>query len=128
MSLLPPPEAIYPDSASGFTAIQAYARQHGYAFFQRDKKLTKVVYTCDRAGQYDYKGKAPQVDRSKKRNNTGSKKCRCLMRVVLRRDKVSNLWKLEVLHAAHNHSPSTAIAAHPAHRLAALSEDTRALI
>jgi hypothetical protein len=50
------------------------------------------------------------------------------MRVVLRRDKVSNLWKLEVPHAAHNHSSSTAIAAHPAHRLAALSKDTRALI
>jgi hypothetical protein len=50
------------------------------------------------------------------------------MRVLLRRDKVSNLWKLEVLHLAHNHSPSTAIAAHPAHRLAALSDNTRALI
>jgi hypothetical protein len=84
MSLLPPPEAIYPDPATAFAAIQAHARQHGYAFFQRDKKLNKVVYTCDRAGQYDPKGKATHVDRSKKRNNTGSKKCGCLMRVLLR--------------------------------------------
>jgi hypothetical protein len=43
MSPLPPLEAIYPDSASGFGAIQAHARQHGYAFFQRDNKLHKVV-------------------------------------------------------------------------------------
>ena len=128
MSLLPPSEAIYPDPATAFTAIQAHARQHGYAVFQRDKRSFKVVYTCDRAGQYDPKGKRSQVNPSKQRKNTGSKKCGCLMKVVLHRDKVSGMWQLEVLHAVHNHSPSTAITAHPAHRLAALSEDTRALI
>jgi hypothetical protein len=33
-----------------------------------------------------------------------------------------------VLYSAHNHSPSSAITAHPVHRLATLSENTRALI
>jgi hypothetical protein len=128
MSLLPPPEAIYPDPATAFTTIQVPARQHGYAVFQRDKRSFKVVYTCDRAGQYNPKGKASHVDPSKQRKNTGSKKCGCLMKVVLRLDKVSDMWKLEVLYPAHNHPPSSAITAHPIHRLAALSENIRALI
>jgi hypothetical protein len=128
MSLLPPPEAIYPDPATAFTAIQAHARQHGYAVCRRDSRRNKEVYTCDRAGQYNPKGKSSQVHPSKQRNNTGSKKCGCLMRVVLQLDEVSNMWNLEVPHAAHNHSPSSAIIAHPAHRSAALSEYTRALI
>jgi hypothetical protein len=95
MSLLPPPEAIYPDPATAFTAIQGHARQHSYAVFQRDKRSFKMVYSCDRAGQYDPKGKRSQVDPSKQRKNTGSKKCGCLMKVVLHRDNVSGMWQLE---------------------------------
>jgi hypothetical protein len=34
MSLLPPPEAIYPDPNTAQTAIQLPAKQHGYAFFR----------------------------------------------------------------------------------------------
>jgi hypothetical protein len=52
MSLSAPPPAIFPDLATGFEAIQAYAKQHGYALFKRDAKPNKVVvYACDRAGQ-----------------------------------------------------------------------------
>ena len=65
------------------------------------------------------------MDPSKQRKNTGSKKCGCLMKVVLRLDRVSDMWKLEVLYAVHNHSPSSAITAHPVDRSAALSENTR---
>jgi hypothetical protein len=50
------------------------------------------------------------------------------MKVVLRLDQVSNNWSLEVLEATHNHGPSTAVTAHPAHRIAALLPETRALI
>jgi hypothetical protein len=33
-----------------------------------------------------------------------------------------------VLEKAHNHAPSAAVTAHPAHRIAALSSETRATI
>jgi hypothetical protein len=90
MSLTPLPPAIYPDPATGFIALQAHAKGHGYALFQQDKKPNKVVYTCDRAGKYDPKGKDPKgkdpkgkdpkgkdpnIHSSKQRTATGSKKC-----------------------------------------------------
>jgi hypothetical protein len=36
MSLLPPPEAIYPDPTTAFNAIQLHAKDHGYAFAQQE--------------------------------------------------------------------------------------------
>jgi hypothetical protein len=90
MSLSAPPLAIYPDLATGFAAIQEHAKQNGYALFKRDSTPNKVIYTCDRAGKYDLKGKDPTIHASKRRKNTGSKKCNCLMKVVLRRDILSN--------------------------------------
>jgi hypothetical protein len=39
MSLSAPPPAVYPDLATGFTAIQAHAKQHGYALFERTQSL-----------------------------------------------------------------------------------------
>jgi hypothetical protein len=128
MSLAPPPEATYPDIATAFAAIQTHAKAHGYAVFQRDKRANKVVYTCDRAGQYDSKGKDPHTHSTKRRKGTGSKKCGCLMKVILRLDKVLNTYTLEVLEALHNHGPSAATVAHPAHRVAALVPETRAQI
>jgi hypothetical protein len=50
------------------------------------------------------------------------------MKVVLRKDKVSSNWSLEVLEAIHNHGPSIAITAYPVHRIAALTPETRASI
>ena len=64
MSLLPPPEAIYPDPEAVFTAIQADAKDNGYAFKKRGKRASRLVFTCDRAGKYDPKGKDPAVHKS----------------------------------------------------------------
>ncbi|RKF66070.1 hypothetical protein GcC1_111002, partial [Golovinomyces cichoracearum] len=52
-----PPAAIYPDISTAFAAIQAHAKDNGYAFIARDRKPTRVLYLCDRAGKYDNKGK-----------------------------------------------------------------------
>jgi hypothetical protein len=86
----PPPAAVYTDITTGFAALQAYAKVNGYAFFQRDKTSTRVLYLCDRAGKYNPKGKKSSVHPSKQRTNTGSKKCNCLMRVSLVRDQASS--------------------------------------
>jgi hypothetical protein len=50
------------------------------------------------------------------------------MKVVPRQDKTSSNWSLEVIEATHNHGPSTAVTAHPAHRIAGLVPDTRTFI
>jgi hypothetical protein len=128
MSLAPPPEAVYPDTPTALASIQLHAKAEGYAFFQRDKKASRVLYTCDRAGKYNSKGKGTNTHASKKRGATGSKKCDCLMRVELRLDTVSNNWILRVLEKTHNHGPSAAATAHPAHRQAALDLATRVTI
>ena len=42
------------------------------------------------------------------------------MKVELRKDNLSSHWVLKVLESAHNHGPSVASIAYPAHRLPAL--------
>ena len=90
MSLLPLPEAIYPNPDIAFTAAQLYASQHGYALSKHDKKPSRVVFICNRAGQYNSKGKDLNTHKSKQRQFTGLKKCGCLMKVEVRLDRVSN--------------------------------------
>ena len=57
-------------------------------FVDISTRPTRVVFTCDRAGKYNSKGKDPNTHSSKQRKSTGSKKCGCLMRVELRLDKM----------------------------------------
>jgi hypothetical protein len=121
-----PSEALYKDLDTLFAAIQAHARDNGYAFFTRNKKPRRVVYACDRAGKYDPKGKDPDVHPSKRRKNTGSKKCDCQMKVAATQQ--ADGWMLKVIEATHNHGPFAAPTAHPAHRIAALHPDIRARI
>jgi hypothetical protein len=129
MSLLPPPIALYPDLDTAFKTIQAHAKGAGYAFRKLDKKPSRAIFACDRGGNYDPRIKASWATHpSKQRNNTGSKKCGCLMKVELRLDKVTTQWMLQVLESAHNHSPSVLPIAHPAHRTSAMSPEVRAEI
>jgi hypothetical protein len=128
MSLLPPPEAIYPDPATAFTAIQLHAKAHGYALIKHLQRPTRVVFTCDRAGKYRSASQYRATHESKQRKGTGIKKCECLMKVELRLDNLSSQWILYILEPAHNHPPSAAPTAHPAHRIAALLPDIRAEI
>ena len=88
MSLLPPPEAINPDPATAFNAIQLHAKEYGYAFMKRNEKPSRLLFACNRAGNYDSRGKVLTVDKSRQRKNTGSKKCGCLMMVELCLDQV----------------------------------------
>ena len=113
-----PPAANYPDIITGFAALQAHAKANGYAFFCRSKRPKRVLYDCDRAGKYDSKGKDSNTHKSKERTRTGSKKCDCKMRVALQLD--DKTWKVEILESTHNHGPSAAASAHPAHRIASI--------
>ena len=124
----PPPAAIYSDISTCFSAIQAHARANGYAFMQRDTRPNRVVFVCDREGKYRPKGKQIDTHPTRKRLNTGSKKCGCRMRAVLVQDKVTGKWELVIMEATHNHARSLDSSAHPAHRISAISAETRVSI
>ena len=114
-----PPEATYTSPEVCFTTIQAHAKANGYAFCRRDNKLSRKVYACDREGLYNSKGKKPDMDPTKQRSSTSTKKCGCKMRVQLKKEGAM-AWKLTVIEATHNHRPSAVPTAHPAHRIASL--------
>lgn len=122
-----PPEATYTSPEACFTSIQAHARVNGYAFRVQESKPSRKLYVCDRAGQYDPKGKKPYMDLTKQRSNTSTKKCGCKMRVQLKKEGAM-VWKLTTMEATHNHRPSAAPTAHPAHRIASLDPAVREAI
>ena len=123
-----PPEAIYTDIPTLVAAIQAHASSNGYAFCTRSTQPHRILYTCDREGQYNPKGKTPSVHPTKRRKNTGSKKCGCMMRAVAKRTADGMAWELKIMEATHNHRPSGAPSAHPAHRIGSLDPQVRAAI
>ncbi len=114
-----PSEATYTTPEACFTSIQAHARVNGYAFIKLDNKPNRKLYAYDREGSFDSKGKKPYIDITKQRSSTSTKKCRCKMRVQLKREG-DIAWKLTIMETTHNHGRSTAPTAHPAHRIASL--------
>ena len=123
-----PPEATYTDISTGIAAIQAYAQANGYAFRQRDKQHSRIVFVCDREGKYNHRGKNPNIHKSRQRHNTGTKKCGCLIKVAFRLDPISSIWSLEIVHPTHNHLASIAPIAYSIHRQASLDKQTYAQI
>jgi hypothetical protein len=123
-----PPEAIYNSKDALLSAIQAYGRINRYAIRTRSTKPNRILFDCDRGGNYDPKGKGSNTHSSRQRNNTGSKKCGCKMRVAGVREEGIMSWALKVLEDTHNHGPSEAPIAHPAHRIASLKLEVRAEI
>ncbi|CZT53443.1 uncharacterized protein RSE6_15012 [Rhynchosporium secalis] len=84
-----PSPAIYSDITTGFATCQAHAKANRYAFKRQDRTQFRIVFTCDRAGKYNSRGKKPDIHQSKRRKNTGSKKCDYHMRVSLLKDRDS---------------------------------------
>ena len=117
-----PPEAIYDTKDSLFAAIQAHGRDNGYAIKIRSTQKNRILYDCDRLGVYQQKNSTAHL--SRQRNNTGSKKCDCKMRLagVCQED---GTWALKIIEDTHNHRPSIAPVAHPAHRIASLAPEIR---
>jgi hypothetical protein len=96
MSLAAPPEAVYSDITTVFSTIRAHVKAHAYSLFQRDKKATRVLYTCDRARKYTLKGKILDIHSFRQRKSLSSKKCDCLIRVELCQVKIYINWVLKV--------------------------------
>ena len=116
----PPLEAVYTDLDTAVAAIQGYAKLHGYALCKRDSKARRIVYTCDRFGATQSKGRNPNIYATKRRLGSGSKKCGCKMKLVLKLDDDSEQWAVSIAYGTHNHESSTAPTAYPIYRTAAL--------
>ena len=70
----PPSAAVYPDIPTAFAAVQAHAKAHGYAFYKRDTRPTKIIYACDKAEQAESKAKTLVIYSQRQQKNTCSKK------------------------------------------------------
>ncbi|KAF4338142.1 hypothetical protein FBEOM_7973 [Fusarium beomiforme] len=112
-----PPEGEFPSRKDLVTAINAWARDRGYAFVVKNSWKTSsgrtgVIYCCDRGT------KPPSTTRIRKRNTT-SRYTGCLFSVMAKEDQSRAAWSLkhrpDHSHHKHNHEPSNAVA-HPTHR------------
>jgi hypothetical protein len=136
----PPATATYPDIDTAFQAIEAHARINGYAVYIRDKQppkprpTTRVTVCCDKGPDGYRDNKDPNVHETKRRKNTGSKKCGCKFRVEIKLDKKlsiaadSQVWRVKDMGNEHNHGRSSALSAHPQYRLGQCLSETRASI
>jgi hypothetical protein len=68
------------------------------------------------------------VHKTKQRPNTGTKKCDCKIKVVAKKALDRMARELKVTEDTHNHEPSRAPTAYPAHRIASLDSRVRAEI
>lgn len=116
--LSPPPGGSYPTFDALFSAAQAHALAHGYAFVigrsKRDNRgLKKVFLICDRGG--NNKEKVPGEQRQRK---TKSRKCGCEFGVFGLEGKAA--WtlrgRIDGEHLTHNHPPSESPTEHPGAR------------
>jgi hypothetical protein len=113
-----PPGGSYPTFEALFTAAQAHALAHGYAFVigrsKRDNRgLKKVFLICDRGGTN--KEKVPGEQRQRK---TKSRKCGCEFGVFGLENKTAWLLRgrIDGEHLTHNHPPSESPTEHPGAR------------
>jgi hypothetical protein len=121
--------AVYTSHQALFADLQAHACANGFALVLKYIKPNKAsptlfCWNCDKAGKYNNKGKNPQVDPSRQRTNTGSKKTGCQYVVFGRRDPISHNWTVEVRVDLHNHRSSIA-SSFPAHRRAQITPEIK---
>ncbi|KAL9560692.1 hypothetical protein ACKAV7_015183 [Fusarium commune] len=113
-----PPEGHFPSQQALVTAINAWARERGYAFSVKNSWNTSsgrkgVIYNCDRGS------KPPSTTRERVRN-TVSRHTGCLFSVIAKEGPNKTSWSLshrpDQKHHKHNHEPSNPLA-HPTHRI-----------
>jgi hypothetical protein len=119
-----PEEAIHIDPPTIKAALQAHAREHGYAIICNSSTSSRILYVCSKHGVYDSRNQG-NVHQSKRRKGTGTTKTNCMFRVIARPipgpGPGTTLWKVTVLNNDHNHEAVLSLAALPHHHLASLS-------
>ena len=119
-----PEEAIYTDPPTIKAALQAHAREHGYAITCNSSTSSRILYVCSKHGVYDSRNQG-NVHQSKRRKGTGTTKTNCMFRVMAKPVLGTTSWKVTVLNNDHNHEAVLSLAALPHHRLSSLSIEER---
>ena len=121
MQLHPPPEGCYDDLRDLMKAVNAHAKEQGYAVVirrsNRKKGVIKNVYLrCDRGGQ---RNPRHQLRDALFRRHTSTRMTGCEFKAVARsRDEG---WILEVEKPGHNHE-AISLTGHPVHRKEAMTD------
>jgi len=113
-------KAIYNDSSTIKTALQAHAKVNGYAISCNSSLPTRVVYVCSKSGNYDARNQG-LVHESKCRKGTGTTKTNCKYRVAAKLIVGTNQWQVTVLNNEHNHDAVISPTALPHHRTSSLT-------
>jgi hypothetical protein len=126
----------YPSLLTLLAAYESHSYSEGYSVvladslrMKRPNKLSKrVIYRCDCWGKLQIR-KKKDVHESRKRANTGSKKCNCPF-LIEAQELPSGQWRGSTKIEHYNHDPSNEVTSYPSHRKRALesNEDATALI
>jgi hypothetical protein len=126
----------YPSLLTLLAAYKSHSYSEGYGVvlvdslrMKRPNKLgRRVVYRCDRWGKPQIR-KKKDVYKSRKRANTGSRKCNCPF-LIKAQELPFSQWRGSTKIEHHNHNPSNEVTSYPSHRKRALesNEDATALI
>jgi hypothetical protein len=129
-----PPEAIYSSKEELYTAIQAFAAQHYYAFrigrsTKKDgRPRTKITYNYDRCGTQPPENH-PQNYLQPRKRQIATRKTGCQFSIIAI-ERIDIQWEVRhrpsIEHSIHNHLPSQSISSHPAHRKLAQAEINQA--
>ncbi len=119
-----PPEAVFKSRDELYSSIQAWASRHLYAFrIERSKKInngvrTRIIYSCDRAGEVPPE-KHPKISPQDRKRQTATRKTGCQFSIIAV-ERSDTQWELRhrpgMEYSVHNHPPSHSISSHPAHR------------
>ena len=119
-------EAIYEDPSAIKAALQAHAKENGYAVSYNSSVSTRVVYVCSKHGSHNDRNQG-NVHESKRRKGAGTTKTGCKFRVV-RKPIVGSAptrWQVTVLNNEHNHDAVLLLVALPHHRVLIEEEHAR---
>ena len=112
-------EAIYIDPPAMKAALQAHAREHGYAIASNLSTSTRIFYVFSKHGVYDNQNQG-HIYKSKCRKSTSTTKTNCKFRVIAKPVPGTTLWKVTVLNNEHNHEAILSLAALPYYCLLSL--------
>jgi hypothetical protein len=86
---LAPPVGQYTSTADIKAALQAHARDNGYAIAADSGTLTRAGWICSKGGKYNDKNKSHNVHPTKRRRNIGTTKTGCEFQVRATYDNIN---------------------------------------
>jgi hypothetical protein len=108
MSLLAPPESTYSTKEEMDAHLNIFVHSQGYAVtVKRSEKDKKVIYKCDRGGEYN-----STINEVNRKRQTSSRINGCPFELAAYKWKTDGLWHVKVKVANHNHEASENMAGH----------------